>query len=364
MDAIVGYYFIFTKNTSLIMRIKATLCFFLFSVIALAQTEFFKSKLLLSEEHLADFYSSISVDSSQVYFNANDKYIYAHDKKTGILNWSYYTGTKLDNAPKSHRNNVFFGTGVRTWEQLNAKTGELVRIIRVDGVTTQPFIKDTIMYCAAISPLIGGAIVAYDLKHSARVWQKHIGNGVALQPYFFKDKIVANFDEKYWFELDYNGNVLDKDTLCYSKSYEPPLEENYCNIHYDLLNQLNKDVAVKNVSIGDTKYYYSNQMTVVLENDKIKIIDNKNKTAKEIYIDKILKLAEPKINDYREILKVEGNAIWFFYGNIMVVYDFKINKTIKTYNLSSWKPHQVLLDGATNLWLISKNSGELVGLRL
>src|SRR6187431_3260937 len=124
------------------MKIKVTLCFFLFSVIAFAQTEFFKSKLLLSEEQLTDFYSSISVDSMQVYFNANDKYIYAHDKKTGILNWSYYSGAKSNNAPKCHRNNVFFATGVGTWEQLNAKTGELVRIVRLKEVSSQPFIKD------------------------------------------------------------------------------------------------------------------------------------------------------------------------------------------------------------------------------
>src|SRR6187551_683033 len=130
------------------MRIKALLCFFLFSTIAFAQTEFFRSKLLLSEDHLKDFYSSISVDSAQVYFNANDNNIYAHDKKTGILKWTYYSGSKSNNAPKCHRNNVFFGTGVGTSEQLNAKTGELVRIVRVDGVSTQSFIKDTIMYCA------------------------------------------------------------------------------------------------------------------------------------------------------------------------------------------------------------------------
>lgn len=345
------------------MRNKASICFFLFSVIAFAQTEFFSSKLNFSDDHLADFYSSISVDSTQVYFNANDKNIYAHDKKTGILNWLYYSGSKSNNAPKSHRNNVFFETGVGTWEQVNAKTGELVRIIRINEVSTQPVIKDTIMYCAAVSPQIGGAIVAYDLKHNSRVWQKYIGQGVSLQPYFFKDKIVANFDEKYWFEVDYTGNLLDKDTLCYSKSYEPPLEENYCNIHYDLLNQYNKGVAIKNVSIGDIKYYYANEMTVVLENDKLKIIGNKNEIAKEIYINKILKLPATKINDYREILKVEGFTIWFFYENILAVYDSKINKTIKTYNFDHWKPHQVLLDG-TNLWLISKNNGELIGLRL
>jgi hypothetical protein len=345
------------------MRIKAPLCFFLFTTIALAQTEFFNSKLLFSEDHLADFYSSISVDSTQVYFNANDKNIYAHDKKTGKLNWLYYSGSKSNNAPKPHKNNVFFETGVGTWEQLNAKTGELVRIIRVDGVSTQPFIKDTIMYCAAVLPKFGGAIVAYDLKHKSRVWQKYIGQGTALQPYFFKDKIVAKFEENLWFELDYNGNILDKDTLCYSKNYDPIIEENYCNIHYDLLNQYNKDVAVKNVSIQNTKYYYTNDMTAVLENDKIKIINKENKIAKEIEIGKIFKLSPTAINEYREILKVEDGIIWFFYENSLMVYDFKKNKTIKTYDLSSWKPHQILLDECS-LWLISKNNGELVGLKL
>ncbi|HSD06087.1 PQQ-binding-like beta-propeller repeat protein [Flavobacterium sp.] len=345
------------------MRIKTALFLFLFSIASFAQTEFFKSKLLLSGDDLTDFYSSISIDSNQVYFNANDKYIYAHDKKTGILNWAYYSGAKLDNAPKPYRNNVFFGTGVGTWEQLNTKTGELVRIIRVNEVSTQPFIKDTIMYCAAVSPRMGGAILAYDLKNSSRVWQKYIGNGVALQPYFFKDKIVANFDDNYWFELDYEGNVLDKDTLCYSKSFEPPLEENYCNIHYDILNQYNKGVAVKNVSTGNTKYYYGNEMTVILENDKIKIINNQNKITNEIYISNILKLPETKINDYREILKIEGNRIWFFFENTLVVYDVGKNIIVRTYNLNSWKPHQVLLDG-TNLWVISKDTGDLVGLKL
>lgn len=345
------------------MRNQVALCFFLFSAFALAQTEFFNSKLLFSQDNLADFSSSISIDSTQVYFNANDNNIYAHDKKTGNLNWLYYSGSKSNNAPKSHRNNVFFETGVGTWEQVNAKTGELVRIIRVKEVSTQPVIKDTIMYCAAVAPQIGGAIVAYDLKNHSRVWQRYIGEGVSLQPYFFKDKIVANFDEKFWFELDYTGNLLDKDTICYSKSYEPPLEENYCSIHYDLLNQYNKDVAVKNVSIQNTKYYYGNLMTVVLENNKLIIIDNKNKIAKEIEINKILKLPATTMNDYREILKVENQTIWLFYENILAVYDFKINKTIKTYNFDPWKPHQVLMDG-TNLWLISKNNGELVGVKL
>lgn len=345
------------------MRNKATLFLFLFSVVAMAQTEFFNSKLLFPEYHLSNFYSSISIDSTQVYFNANDYNVYAHDKKTGILNWTHYSGSKSNDAPKSNQNNVFIATSGGKCEQLNAKTGELIQTLNIEELTTQPYIKDTIMYCAAISPRIGGAILAYDLKNNNILWEKYTGHGVSLQPFFFEDKIVAKFEEYFWFELNYNGNILDKDSSCYFKNNEPPFEENYCNIHYDLLNQYNKDLAIKNISIENTKYYYTNELTVVLENEKLRIINKKNKIAKEIAISKIFKLLEEKTNDYCEILKVEGDTIWFFYENTLAVYDFKKNKSIKTYDLNSWRPHQILLD-ENNIWLISKNNGELVGLKL
>jgi hypothetical protein len=345
------------------MRNKTAFFLFLFSAVAVAQTKFYSSKLLLAKSNLSKFYSSISVDSTHVYFCANDYSVYAHDKKTGIVKWSYYSGNKSNDAPKSNQRNVFVETSGGKCEQLNAKTGKLVQTLSLEELSTQPFIKDTIMYCAAVSPQIGGAIVAYDLKNNNVVWQKYIGHGASLQPFFFKEKIVANFEENYWFELDYNGNLLDKDSGCYSKNNEPPFEENYCNVHYDLLNQYNKGVAVKSVSMENMKYYYANEITVVLEEDKIRIIDDKNEIVKEIEISKIFKLPENKTSDYREILKVEGNTIWFFYENTLVAYDFKINKTIKTYNLSAWRPHQVLLDG-TKVWLISRNTGELVGLEL
>lgn len=50
-----------------------------------AQTEFFKSKIIFSESHLLEFYSSFSIDSNQIYFNANDYELYAYSKKTGSL---------------------------------------------------------------------------------------------------------------------------------------------------------------------------------------------------------------------------------------------------------------------------------------
>ena len=328
-----------------------------------SQTEFFNSKILIPENQLGDFYSSIGIDSTQVYFNANDYKVYAYDKKTGNLNWKYNSYYKSNSSPKFHQSNLLVGINEDKWVLLNAKTGDTIQTLKIEDLTTQPFFKGDIMYCAGISPAIGGAILAYDLKKNEIVWQKYIGHGVSYQPYFLKDKIVANYENQFWFELDYNGNALDKDTICYSKNNEPPFEEHFCNIHYDVLNQFHKDITVKNVTIEETKYHYAQNATVILKENKLKIVNEKNKVKKEIVIDKIITLLETGENEYREILKVEENTVWFVYENILGVYDFKKNKTIKAYDLSSWNPHQVVLN-ENKVWLISKNDGELVGLQL
>jgi outer membrane protein assembly factor BamB len=268
---------------------------FIFSFTSWSQTEFFNSKILIPENQLGDFYSSISVDNTQVYFNANNYTVYGYDKKTGVLNWSYYRGTKSNIAPKGYQNYVFVGIRDSKWMQLNAKTGDTIQTLKIEDHTTQPFFKNDVMYGAAISPEIGGVILAYDIKKNEIVWQKYIGHGVSYQPYFLKDKIVANYENQYWFELDYDGNALDKSENCYSKNTETPFEERFCNIHYDILNQYNKDVAVNNVTIEETKYHYAQNAAIILKGNKLKIVNEKNKVKKEIVLDKILTLLETDV---------------------------------------------------------------------
>jgi hypothetical protein len=74
-------------------------------------------------------------------------------------------------------------------------------------------------------------------------------------------------------------------------------------------------------------------------------------------------LPEKAINGYREILKIDDSTVSFFYKNLVVVYDYINSQTLKTIDLSSWRPHQVVLED-TQIWLISKNDGQLVGLEL
>jgi hypothetical protein len=338
--------------------------------VAFSQTEFFNSKLLIKDIQTNYFYSSMSVDSTQIYFNASNFNVYAFNKKTGELNWSHYSGYISNNPPNVYQNKLLIKSSDEKLVLLNTKNGNAIQTLKIEELTTQPFFKDDIMYCAAISPEIGGAVIAYDLKKNEIVWQKFIGHGVSLQPYFLNDKIVVNYQEQFWFELDYNGNALDKSKKCYSKNTEPPFEEQFCNIPYDVVNQFHKELTTRNVTIdaakyyhGTAKYYYGTNETVVLKENELKIINQKNKIKKEIVIDKIITLPESGENSYSEILKVAENTIWFVYENILGVYDFKKNITLKAYDLSTWRPHKVILNGNT-IWLISKINGELVALEL
>ena len=81
-----------------LFKILFVICL-MYSNAAIAQNEFFNSKINFSESQLKKFYSSFSVDSSQVYFNANDYYVHAYDKQTGVLKWSYYLANKTNTAP-------------------------------------------------------------------------------------------------------------------------------------------------------------------------------------------------------------------------------------------------------------------------
>jgi hypothetical protein len=331
----------------------------------LGQSEFLNSKIQFSEMQLSNFYSSFSIDSSQVYFNANDYYVYAYDKKSGVLNWSYYTGSKSNKAPKSNQNSVFVGKHISEYEnkcmQLNAKTGDTIQTLKIEALNTQPFFRDDLMLCTAIKPEIGGAVLAYDLKKNAVVWQKFIAHGVSTQPYYLKDKIIANAEGDNWFELDYNGKLLD--TTCKNKT-DIFVADIKCIRNFKYLTHNQKELSGSYFDEDAVvKIAYAKDKTILLAENKMLIINNKNKIDKEIKLEEVLTLDDEQVSNYFEILKVEENTVWFFTHNILTIYDFKSGKVLKTYDLVKWNPHQVILDNDT-LWLISSVDGELVGLKI
>ena len=330
-----------------------------------AQTESSNSKIEFSEIQLSNFYSSFSIDSSQVYFIANDYNIYAYDKKTGALNWKYYLANKTNTTPKVIQNSILvtkhFDEYLNRTIQLNATTGDTIQTLKIDALETNPLFKNSMMYCAAIAPEIGGAILAYDLKKNAIVWQKFIAHGCTTQPYYLKDKIIANAEGDNWFEIDYNGQLLD--TTCKQKR-NLFVEDIKCIRNFKHLTHNQKELSNSYFNESENLIIkYTKDKTIVLGDNKMLIINSKNKTEREIKLQEILKLTENQVSNYKEILKVEENTVWFFSYNILTVFDFKNNKTLQTFDLNQWNPHQTVLDG-NNLWLISRNNGELIGLEL
>jgi hypothetical protein len=330
-----------------------------------SQTEFFHSKIPFSTEQLGNFYSSFSADSTQVYINANDYYVHALDKKSGAINWSYYAGIKSNEAPKVYRDNIFVGKHLSEYEnkcvQLNAKTGDTIQTLKIEAWETQPIFRDNLMYGTAIVPGIGGAVLAYDLKKNAVVWQKFIAHGVSAQPYYLKDKIVANVEGDNWFDLDYNGKLLD--TTCTHKT-DLYVEDIKCIRNFKYLTHNKKELSISYFDAQEAlKLTYTKDRTFVLGETKLLVINNKNKLEKSVTIEEIIPTPEDEMGAYSEILKVEGTTVWLLAYNTLAVYDFKSGKTIKTFDLTKWNIHQAMLEG-NNLWLISRNDGQLVGLTL
>lgn len=356
-------------------NIPLTVSKFLFWAILLyfnntfAQTEFFHSKINFSKDQLSNFYSSISIDSTQVYFNANDYYVYAYDKKTGVLNWSHYLANKTNNAPIPYQTNLFVSNHLSEYDdkcvQLNSRTGDTIQTLNIKSINSKPIFRGNVMYCTAIDDGIGGAVMAYDLKKNNVIWEKFIAHGVDKQPYYSKDKIIANAEDDNWFELDYNGKLLD--TTCEYKA-NLFVEDIKCVQNFVHLTHDNEGISQYFLQeyLGDyenLKVSSHNNYTFLLGYSKLMILGDKLEIYKEIVLDEIIILPKTGNNDLREILKIDDSTVWFFYKNVIVVYDYKKGKTIKTVDLTQWRAYEVILEN-NNLWLISRKDGQLVGLEL
>lgn len=341
----------------------------LYSNTSFAQTEFFHSKINFSENQLDKFYSSFSMDSTQVYFNANDYYVYAYDKKTGILNWSHYLAKKSNNAPIPYQTSLFVSKHLSEYNdkcvQLNSITGDTIQTLTIESINTKPIFKENVMYCTSIHDGIGGVVMAYDLKKNNVIWEKFIAHGVDKQPYYLKDKIIANAEDDNWFELNYNGKLLD--TTCKHKK-NLFVEDIKCLQNFVHLTHDDRGIAQYFLEeyFGDSeniKVNSHNNYTFLLGDTKLVILGNKLKIYREIDVDQIITLPETGNNDLRKILKIDDSTVWFFYKNLIVVYDYKKDKTIKKFDLTLWSAHEVVLEN-NKLWLISSNDGQLVGLEL
>ncbi len=327
---------------------------------------FFSTNIAISEKNLSEFYSSFNINNNSIIFNANNYNIYSINKQTGTIEWEFYAGRKTNRLPFFHGNSVIIGIYVGEYAKcvrLNLSSGKLIQTLNIESLKTQPFFKDSIMYVTAIAN--SGQLIAYDLKADSIIWAKFIAHGVETQPYFLENKIIANAEEDNWFEIDYNGQLLD--TTCKNKA-DLFVEDIKCVRNFKFLTHDNKEITELFIEKqfeynSNVKVKTTTEKTFILGDNKLLIIGKKMKILKTIEIETIVTLPETYNNERLEILKIENNTIWLFYKDVLVVYDFEKNQIIKEQDFSYWSAHQVMLD-KNNIWLISRNDGQLYGFTL
>ncbi|WP_188362022.1 hypothetical protein [Flavobacterium orientale] len=317
------------------------------------------------------FYSSIIDDYESVYVITNDFHIHAIDKKTLSTKWSYYLATKSNVRPVLFQESILVGQHKSANEnycvQLNAFTGDTIKTLKINRFETTPNIKDNILFGTAINPKTGGSMIAYDLNNNSIVWQKFIAHGYTKKPYYFNAKIIVNAEKDNWFTIDYYGNIID--TICTKKNRFFD-DENACLRNFKLITfdekELKKAFLEKHFKETSNIIQENNSnMTVLMANETLLIIGKNKKILQKINLNNHIPKVSDKISDYSAILKIDDTKIWFFYNDNLATYDIKMKIMTNIYDLKKWNTHQLVLDLSNlNLWLISKNDGQLYGLKL
>ena len=342
--------------------------FFLFAVLSghhvlHAQHVFFKSNQTFTEKTLETFYSSIALQGNLLLFNANDYELYAYNKNTGTLQWQQRLNWKSDVAPFFAQGYVW-ANGNNEVLQLDTATGKVKKATVIVRMDTQPTIIDGVLYSTGIYD--AGCLFAYDLKHDSMLWSRFIAHGIAQTPFYLPNKIITNAEGNHWIEVGYKGNLLD--TLCEKEEVGYPSELS-CAKSFLLRTHDGKEITGKLATKLDEndngleQVFYTPEKTFVINDDKLFVIGNKGKLQLEKSLDALADGLETVYNDEVKILKGDKQTIWLHLGNHILHYNFAKKKALRSINLESWAPHQVLLDDS-KIWLISSNDGLLYGLNM
>ena len=333
-----------------------------FSNICLSQTAFFSSKIAFTETQLEKFNSAFTLSGNHVIFNANDYTTYNYNKQTGEQLWLFITNRKSNNPPYVYGENVItaiYEDEVFKSAILPLLPGKSSRTLPMGPLLSVPVFKGDIMYGTALHE--GGKLFAYDLKQNKMIWEQFVAHGVETQPYFLKDKIVANAEGDNWFDMDYSGKFLQ--TGCYSKA-QLFVENIKCVRNFKFLTHDDRDITESFLekyfgADAEVKEKHTDTKTFLTDGNLLVILGNDKKILKQIELSQI---APPEGDPTRyKIIKIENEKIWLLGNTFLNVYDHKADTLIKQYDLGKWNPHHVIIDDK-KIWLVSKKDGQLYGL--
>ncbi len=331
-----------------------------------AQKEFFRSQQVFTAEQMNEFYSSVTLHDSLVFFNANDYTLYAYNRTGGSLKWSYKTSYKSNTPVFVQGNDIFTGIYAEKIERsarLDLANGQLIKVLPFGVLSTKPLIKNGMLYGTALYDY--GCIVAYDLAKDTVTWSRFIAHGYSTQPYYLDNKIIANAEGNNWVYLGYDGALLD--TTCKVKASmfveHIPCVKIFKAMTHDGLEIKGKlaEEIMGEESFGTAPMLTSSKFTYVLYDDKLTILSGKLKVKLEVDIASLVPdLTE---NNNTRLIKADNEKVWMLYRDQLLQYDHQSKKLVRSTDLTNWQPHRVLVDGQ-NIWLISGKDGLLYGLSL
>lgn len=332
-----------------------------------AQTAFFKSDIPFSDGDLSPFYAALSIAENHLFFIANDYKLHTYNASTGASEWEYDIGRKTTTKPFFVNGKILTAQavdGVSNAVFLELQTGK-TKVLNVGIFETEPILKDHFLLGTAIDN--GGRVVCYDLKTDTISWSRFVAHGVSKRPYYGKDKITANAENDYWFDLSYTGILSD--TTCEPKA-TIFVEDIPCIRRFDFKSHDGFEIPQLfffNTEYGDeaAEHYqivYAKENTLLYSSGKLVVLGKKGKFVSSIEIAS-LQQESGTPSTYAEILKVEENKVWLCQDNLLLIIDFKKKKQIAQFDLQQWMPYFVVMQ-QDKVWLISKKDGQLYGITL
>ncbi len=333
------------------------------SLLASAQKVFFKSAQTFSKDNTKTFYSSIALQNNLLLFNANDYKLYAYDKNTGQLKWQHKLDWKSDIAPFFVQNTIW-ANGNDEVLQLDTATGKPLKAIAISRMDTKPTIINNVLYGTGIYN--AGCLFAYDLQQDSVLWSRFIAHGIAQTPHYLPGHIIANAEGNNWLEVAYNGKLLN--AACEEEEAHFPSELS-CAKKYLLRTHDGKEIKGKLAlkidknDYGVEQTFHAPHATFIINKNMLFVIGNKLKLKLEKDLEQLAPGIDPAYGSTVQILQAAKETVWLHLGDHLLEYNYIKKKKVRAINLSTWAPHQVLLD-ENKIWLISSTDGLLYGVTI
>ncbi len=334
----------------------------LLTLSASAQKEIFRSAQKFTDSQLENFYSSVTIHDSMVYFKANDYTLYAYNKIDHQQAWKYYMKYKSNSKVYRAANYLWMNTGETDGLRLNLD-GSHPKTLAF-SIYSEPVIKNNMMYATGIFE--AGNVFAYDLAADSIKWFRFIAHGCDTRPYYLDDKIIANAEGQNWMEMDYEGSLSK--SCKEDEGYDFPSGKD-CIKEYAFMTHDQKFVSVNELEklgldeYGSRDVVSTGSHTIVLEQGKLVILGNKKKSYFSQHLYELKEEIEDNSEAYSKIISADKDMVWISYDNKLVKFDIKSKAVSKVIDLAAWNPHQVVLDGNI-IWLINGEDGLLYALSL